>query len=59
MRHLRLVPPPADTSAGSLAEPDATPYHDPKVALLFFQAASGICLCRDCTRKRHPAYGTR
>jgi len=54
MRHLRLVPPlPADT------EPDATPYHDPKVALMFFQAASGICLCRDCSMKRHPAYGAR
>jgi hypothetical protein len=59
MRHLRLVPPLADTSAGTRAEPDATRYHDPKVALMFFQAASGICLCRDCTKQRHPAYGAR
>jgi hypothetical protein len=53
MRHLSLVPPlPEDDRA-------VAPYADPKVALAFFQAASGICLCRDCSKKRHPAYGAR
>jgi hypothetical protein len=37
----------------------ATPYDDPNVALMFFQAASGVCLCRSCTKQRHPAYGAR
>ena len=54
MSHLRLVPPlpaePADSA-------EATPYDDPKVARMFFQVASGLCLCRDCTKRRHPAFG--
>lgn len=68
MSHLRLVPPLADDApATPLAEPVAerpgtawasTPYDDPKVvALSFFQVASGICLCRACSMKRHPSYG--
>jgi hypothetical protein len=33
-------------------------YDDPSVvALSFFQSASGLCLCRSCTMKRHPAFG--
>jgi len=55
MSHLRLVPPlprePADDTR------EAHPWDDPKVARLFFQAASGLCLCRECTKARHPAYG--
>ncbi len=35
-----------------------SPFDDPTVvALSFFQAASGICLCRPCSMKRHPSYG--
>jgi len=60
MSHLRLVPPLPATEASEVAVPaQRTPYDDPKVALLFFQAASGLCLCRDCSMRRHPAYGTR
>lgn len=51
MSHLRLVPPLAAKPA------ETTPYDDPKVALMFFQAASGLCLCRECTKRRHPAFG--
>jgi hypothetical protein len=56
MSHLRLVPPPADATPATVPA-QRTPWDDPKVARLFFQAASGLCLCRDCTMKRHPAYG--
>lgn len=58
MSHLRLVPPlPAETVA---VPAQRTPYgDDKKAALAFFQAASGVCLCRDCTKLRHPAYGAR
>ena len=60
MSHLRLVPPlPAETPATVDVPAQRTPYHDPKVALLFFQAASGICLCRECSMRRHPSYGAR
>ncbi len=71
MPHLRLVPPLAETQAAVPAQrtPDEsptvavpaqrTPYEDPKVALMFFQAASGVCLCRSCAKDRHPAYGAR
>jgi hypothetical protein len=56
MSHLRLVPPLAP-------QPVAAPAHtydDPKVvALAFFQSASGLCLCRECSMKRHPAYAAR
>jgi hypothetical protein len=55
MSHLRLVPPLADPTPATAAE--TTPWDDPKVARVFFQAASGLCLCRDCAMKRHPAYG--
>ena len=56
MSHLRLVPP--------LPAEDAVPapwsaFDDPKVALAFFEAASGVCLCRECSKARHPAYGAR
>ncbi|MDQ1712714.1 MAG: hypothetical protein QOE45_2164 [Frankiaceae bacterium] len=54
MSHLRLVPPLAGESTEASA---ATPWEDPKVARMFFQAASGVCLCRGCSMKRHPAYG--
>lgn len=71
MSHLRLVPPPAPeanvpaarnatsrTAAERRSAIDA--YDDPTVvALSFFQAASGICLCRACSMKRHPAYGVQ
>lgn len=54
MSHLRLVPPPAPTPV------EPSPYEDlTVVALSFFQAASGICLCRECSMKRHPAFGVR
>ena len=57
MSHLRLVPPlPASEPAEHTAR---TPYDDLKVARMFFQAASGICLCRECSMRRHPAYGAR
>jgi hypothetical protein len=68
MSHLRLVAPPAptagettdETTAGSPVVPaQRQPWDDPKVATLLFQAATGICLCRACTKERHPAYGTR
>jgi hypothetical protein len=64
MSHLRLVPPPAPTAddtvvATPVVPAQRQPWDDPKVATLFFQAASGICLCRECTKQRHPAYGTR
>lgn len=63
MSHLSLVPPLPDArpTAPRAATPRALPraYEDPKVvALGFFQAASGICLCRTCSMKRHPAYAT-
>ena len=67
MSHLRLVPPLRDDAPATPATPVSggmekalrtTPYDDPKVvALSFFQAASGICLCRACSMKRHPSYG--
>ncbi|HEV2891344.1 MAG TPA: hypothetical protein VGX28_13300 [Frankiaceae bacterium] len=68
MSHLRLVPPlAADVPAESpFAAPrtapsiplQPSPFDDPKVvALSFFQAASGLCLCRACSMKRHPSYG--
>jgi hypothetical protein len=62
MSHLRLVPPPAGPAPGTApvtAPAPARPWDDPKVARLFFQAASGLCLCRDCAMKRHPAYAAR
>jgi hypothetical protein len=61
MSHLRLVPPPAPTAAEDApAVPEQRkPWDDPKVATLLFQAATGICLCRECTKQRHPAYGAR
>ena len=38
--------------------PAGSPWDDPKVvALSFFQAASGVCLCRACSMRRHPSYG--
>jgi hypothetical protein len=52
MSHLRLVPPlPSDDRQPAPAYPG-----DSVVALAFFQAASGICLCRECSMARHPAY---
>jgi hypothetical protein len=57
MSHLRLVPPPAGPTPATA--PERTPWDDPKVARMFFQAASGLCLCRACTMKRHPAYAAR
>ncbi len=63
MSHLRLVPPPAPTAGETVTETvpaQRKPWDDdPKVATMFFQAASGICLCRECTKERHPAYGAR
>lgn len=66
MRHLSLVPQPTETPAAAAVVPAAvvpaqrTPYEDdPTVALAFFQASSGLCLCRECTKQRHPAYGAR
>ena len=60
MSHLRLVPPlPAETSETAVVPEQRRPYDDPAVALAFFQAASGICLCRECSKARHPAYGGR
>lgn len=60
MSHLSLVPPlPADATPAEPARAVPRAYDDPKVvALNFFQAASGICLCRTCSMKRHPAYAT-
>ena len=73
MSHLRLVPPlPAEPAVPEqqngrggvwgprLAEEPgvgAPGGQSDKVALLFFQAATGMCLCRDCTKRRHPAFG--
>lgn len=63
MSHLRLVPPMDDTATDDVAPRGrtpvrTTPYDDPKVvALSFFQSASGLCLCRACSMKRHPSYG--
>jgi hypothetical protein len=64
MSHLRLVPPPAPTAptaptADETVPAQRNPWDDPKVATLLFQAATGICLCRECTKVRHPAYGAR
>ena len=61
MRHLSLVPQPVETPAAAAVVPaQRTPYEDdPTVALAFFQSASGLCLCRECTKQRHPAYGAR
>lgn len=57
MSHLRLVPPlPADAPAETA---ERAPWHDPKVAVLFFEAASGLCLCRPCSMRRHPSYEAR
>ena len=61
MSHLRLVPPlPAEDAADGTADctEGTTGYHDPKVALLMFQADSGVCLFRACSRRRYPAYGS-
>ena len=66
MSHLRLVPPlatetapttPAIPAQRTAPEPHPAPWEDPKVALLFFEAASGLCLCRGCAMRRHPSYG--
>jgi hypothetical protein len=62
MPHLRLVPPlaPADAVPSPRVAPPAeqAAYDDPTVvALSFFEAASGLCLCRSCSKKRHPAFG--
>jgi hypothetical protein len=68
MAHLTLVPPLAPSASvapvpvmPAQREPLRAPmaaYEDPKVvALSFFQSATGICLCRACSMKRHPAFG--
>lgn len=67
MSHLRLVPPlpvdevpavPTPRSERLASRAPGSAWDDPKVvALSFFQAASGVCLCRPCSRKRHPSYG--
>jgi hypothetical protein len=61
MSHLRLVPPlPAETvPAGAVPEQRRPWENDPQAVREFFQVASGLCLCRDCTKQRHPAYGAR
>jgi hypothetical protein len=65
MRHLSLVPPlatevPVAPTAKTAVVPMQRPaFEDHTDALAFFQAASGVCLCRDCTKLRHPAYGAR
>ncbi len=61
MPHLRLVPPPAaDTAPAATAVPEPRPAPESEdVAYAFFQASSGLCLCRQCTKERHPAYGAR
>jgi hypothetical protein len=58
MSHLRLVPPlPADTADDAAGgRPWAA---DPAAARQLFQAASGLCLCTGCAKRRHPAYGAR
>ncbi|HEX8002183.1 MAG TPA: hypothetical protein VF519_05775 [Mycobacteriales bacterium] len=51
---------PAAPAAPAVPAPRAplSAYDDPNVvALSFFQSASGICLCRACSMKRHPSYG--
>lgn len=64
MSHLRLVPQPVETAPAPAAtraadqRPMGSAWDDPKVvALQFFQSASGLCLCRACSMRRHPAYG--
>jgi len=70
MSHLRLVPPLPAAPAPTMTLPRAergerlatrapgSPWDDPKVvALSFFQSASGVCLCRACSMRRHPSYG--
>jgi hypothetical protein len=62
MSHLRLVPPlpassPDEVASGAQVPAQRTPYGDKTEALAFFQAASGVCLCRECSKTRHPAYG--
>lgn len=61
MSHLRLVPPlPTQPVSGEADVPaQRLPYDAENVALAFFQAASGICLCRECTKQRHPAFAAR
>ena len=60
MPHLRLVPPLPPQADEVVDGVVGAPEDDAKVvALRFFQAASGICLCRECTMARHPAYGPR
>jgi hypothetical protein len=61
MSHLRLVPPlPAEPVSDEAAVPaPRSPYDAENVALAFFQSASGICLCRECTKARHPAFAAR
>ncbi|HEU0133176.1 MAG TPA: hypothetical protein VFQ85_19545 [Mycobacteriales bacterium] len=62
MSHLSLVPPlPATTAApaGAVPEQRAPWQDDTVVALSFFESASGLCLCRECTKSRHPAFGAR
>lgn len=64
MSHLRLVPPLADTAetgAETAVEvpEQRSPYDAENVALAFFQSASGLCLCRTCTKARHPAFAAR
>lgn len=59
MSHLRLVPPlPAET-VPAVPEQRRPWGDDPATVREFFQLASGLCLCRDCTKQRHPAYGAR
>ena len=65
MSHLRLVPPLAEQAPATRPAPAGAvpaqrpPLDDENVAYAFFQAAAGICLCRKCSKERHPAYGAR
>jgi hypothetical protein len=61
MPHLRLVPPlPAGDAATEVAVPEQRSAQAARRdALAFFQSASGLCLCTDCSKARHPAYGAR
>ncbi|HWL35178.1 MAG TPA: hypothetical protein VNQ77_03205 [Frankiaceae bacterium] len=60
MSHLRLVTPLPETVTTVAVPEQRKPWaDDPKAVRTFFQVASGLCLCRECTKQRHPAYGAR
>lgn len=66
MAHLRLAstttaPPPAvDVAPSTAAVPEQrVSLDDPLAGLKLLLAATGLCMCRECSLSRHPSRGLR